>query len=207
MTKKNIMGSKQKTLESVIKNLAQSFGFSRNNDKNSNEEDNSLNQDGYRGLYKIESSKLFGHKEIEIKESIPSRSTAYITIGQTINGSIVLSDDVIIEGTVNGDVDSSGNVVIRGKVNGNIKGDNIDINKADVSGDIEAQSNLNISNCKIIGNVTANTVEINGHIDGNIITKELCCISEEAVINGNISARLLVVKENSKINGQITMIN
>lgn len=120
---------------------------------------------------------------------------------------IVLSDDIVIEGVVNWNIDCSGNVVIKGKINGNIYGNNIEICKAEINGNIDAKSNLNLSDCSIVGNIIAENIVINGHIEGNIETRELCTICENAVISGDISAVALVVKKHSRINGKINMIN
>ncbi|MFI3314381.1 MAG: polymer-forming cytoskeletal protein [Rikenellaceae bacterium] len=176
------------------------------------------------GLTRLEDDEpLESAKPVEIKTAIDSmpkppsvpqkeakveakpKLTAYITPGQIIDGSITVSDDMVVEGTVNGDIISSCDVLIKGTVNGNIKAENVEIFNAEVVGNIDAKFNAILFDCTVDGNIKAENIDVNGQVSGNVSANNLCSISENAVVNGDVSSKAFVVKQNALINGTINM--
>lgn len=135
----------------------------------------------------------------------PEKAIAYITPGQTINGSIISSDELVVEGIVNGDIESSANVTVRGTVNGNVIGSEIEICEATVNGNIQAKAKLWLYKCQVTGDISADSIEVNGNVNGSITATESCDILESAVIHGDVTSAILTVKKNALIKGKITM--
>lgn len=135
----------------------------------------------------------------------PPKVVAYITKGQVINGSIISSDEIVIEGVVNGDIESSADVTVTGQVNGNIIGNTINIDGATVTGNIKARATLYLCKCQVTGDISGESIEVNGNIDGSITAIESCDILENAVVHGDVISSVLTVKKNALIKGNITM--
>lgn len=198
---------KRKKGESILKSFSKSFSLIREDDELDQNDNFSAEEEARQAAYVAPSSV----QEDEQAASSPAqvapaqKLTAYITPGQVVNGSIVLSDDIVIDGEVNGDIISSGNILLKGKVIGNIKSNNIEIVGATVVGNVEVSSNINMVGCNIEGNIAADNIDINGRITGNVSASSVCSIHENAVVNGDVASEAFVVKKNAVINGTISM--
>lgn len=91
---------------------------------------------------------------------------------------------------VKGDFHTKGSMQIEGQLEGTLK-----IGSDLIIGD----------GAKIIANAQANRMMISGEIHGNINAKESLEITETAVINGDIEAKVISVDPGAQINGKIKM--
>lgn len=91
---------------------------------------------------------------------------------------------------VKGDFHTKGSMQIEGQLEGTLKiGNDLIVGEG----------------AKIIANAHANRMMISGEINGNINAKESLEITETAVINGDIEAKVLSVDPGAQINGKIKM--
>lgn len=137
-----------------------------------------------------------------------------IRIDGTIDGSLVLDDNIIIgkSGVVNGDI-SAKKVIVSGTLNGMITCDLLEVTQTGIIGtDINAKKI--ISDGKLSGTITAEemihitengTVKadniksklilVNGRIVGNVIATELLEINKEGQVKGEMTVKKLKVTE------------
>lgn len=98
----------------------------------------------------------------------------------------IISTGVKIEGTLNSD--------------GNIRVDGI------IYGDVNAHGNIAIGdNGEIKGKVNADTVIVGGKILGTVNSKEKLVLEENAVMQGDIITKILVVAPGAKFDGSSKM--
>ncbi len=76
----------------------------------------------------------------------------------------------------------------------------------EVEGDITGSGKIVIGEKGVVkGTLTCDNAEISGKVDGNIIVKETLTVRSQAIINGDIRIKTLVVEPNAVINGNCTM--
>jgi len=77
-----------------------------------------------------------------------------------------------MNGEVEGDIKASGNIIINGMVKGNLNGINIELKTGSITGDITAAGSITIENgTEITGSLDADTVTIDGKLNGDINSK------------------------------------
>lgn len=133
--------------------------------------------------------------------------TTHITKDTKITGTIVTRSNIDISGDIYGDVESQHSIRVSGKIEGNINGKDIEINSATIKGNIQSTDQLSVTNqSKIIGNITANDLEFNGNITGNINAKKEIIVQKDAGILGDISAGSISIERGAVIKGMMTIL-
>jgi cytoskeletal protein CcmA (bactofilin family) len=128
--------------------------------------------------------------------------TAYIPKGTIINGDIQISGNLNMFGEVNGNISSDNHVNIVGDVNGNIKADRIDTRDSYIVGNIDCNQGTTIhENTVIFGNLNANSLVIDGAIQGKIDVKGDIVVGETAIVDSDIKAKTINVSNGAAING------
>ena len=103
------------------------------------------------------------------------------------NGKSLVGETLQIEG----DVRSSGSVDVSGMVNGNVFVSNLTVNEAG----------------SIRGSIEANSIEINGHIEGKVLADSII-IGSKAIVKGDLVFRnTLKTEEGADIDGYIKRTN
>lgn len=91
---------------------------------------------------------------------------------------------------VEGDFVSQGNMTIEGSV----------------SGTINTAGNLYVGEqAKVVADIEATSAQIAGHLKGNILVHEKLELTPTSQIQGDVSAKILVVMEGAQINGHCQM--
>jgi len=94
---------------------------------------------------------------------------------------------VVIKGNITGSED----LMILGRVEGNI--------------DLRAGALTLAPGSRVVGDVTVPVVVINGQVEGNVAAAERIDIRPNAVVNGDVATRSLVVCDGATVNGRIEM--
>ncbi|RKD31213.1 bactofilin family protein [Thermohalobacter berrensis] len=101
---------------------------------------------------------------------------------------MVLEKNALFQGTLN----ASGDI----KINGIFKGD------------IYSANNVYISSTgKIIGNVEADNIIINGEVNGNIKAKTKIHLTENSILTGDIITKKFIIDRGAFFNGKCKRIN
>ncbi|MEK7496935.1 MAG: polymer-forming cytoskeletal protein [Patescibacteria group bacterium] len=75
-----------------------------------------------------------------------------------------------------------------------------------VSGTISTAGNLYIGEqAKVTANVEAGSAQIAGHLKGNVVVHEKLELTPTSQVQGDVSAKILVVMEGAQINGHYQM--
>lgn len=91
---------------------------------------------------------------------------------------------------VEGDVVSQGNIQVDGAV----------------SGTIETAANLAVGEqAKLAANVKAQNAYLAGHLKGNLLVQERLELAATAKVDGDITAKVLVMAEGAQLNGRCQM--
>lgn len=136
-------------------------------------------------------------------EEAGSAGAAVIPKGTIINGSIDINGRLEMYGEVNGNINSSDRINICGNVKGNIKANDLYAKDSFIEGDITcAQGAVVRENTVILGNIDAESLVIDGAVQGNLDVKGCVTVGEKAIIDSDIKAKSLEVSNGAAINGK-----
>lgn len=80
--------------------------------------------------------------------------------------------------------------------------------RGNVSGQIEATSDLVVdTNAAVNAGIVAARVLVRGKVEGNIIGRDLIFVTSSGSVNGDITARQVVLEPGSHFTGKCTMTN
>jgi cytoskeletal protein CcmA (bactofilin family) len=135
-------------------------------------------------------------REVEVRSEVPATS-------QSTNGGSSPAYDlprgrlpereakeslIASELTIEGKIEGAGHVRIAGRF----------------KGDIHVQGNLTIENgAKVTGSVRANTVVVQGELEGNIEGATKVELLESGILNGDVKAGTFTVAAGSRMRGQV----
>ena len=149
---------------------------------------------------------------IEFKSIYESKAqqfveTSLISKDTKIIGNIMSKANLNICGDVFGDVKCDSNVNISGRVEGNISGKNIQISGAVVKGNITASGQLEIvNNSEILGNISAEDLNLNSKVNGNINIKNSAVIQRNSSVIGDITAMTVNIEKGSTIKSMVNIV-
>lgn len=134
-----------------------------------------------------------------------STDIAIIPKGTVINGNIEMTGQLEMNGEVNGNISSSDRIDICGNVKGNIKANDLYSKDSFIEGDISCVQGAVIrENTVILGNIAAESLVVDGAIQGNLDIKGCVKVGEKAIIDSDIKAKSLEVSNGAAINGNCT---
>lgn len=134
----------------------------------------------------------------------PKFSPTIIAPGTVIRGSIESNCDIEMYGEVQGDIVTTKDLKLRGKIHGNATGGNVELSGIQMVGNVVAAGIATMdANSEVEGDVTANSVILNGKIWGNVQVSSRLALESSAVICGHVSAEKLSVDEGAIIQGEI----
>ena len=102
---------------------------------------------------------------------------------------IQVSDSGSVAGDVSPPSDGPGFCSIGGKVGGAVRGADVEVRRGGA----------------VTGSVSADRATVHGHVGGGIVVKDRLALEETAVVEGDIQARRLVIKEGAQFDGRIQM--
>ena len=127
---------------------------------------------------------------------------AIIPKGTIINGNIAISGKLEMYGEVNGNIDSDSRVNVCGNVKGNIKANDLYTKDSFIEGQIECvQGAVVRENTVILGDINADSLVVDGAIQGKLDIKGCVTVGEKAIVDSDIKAKAIQVSSGAAING------
>lgn len=127
---------------------------------------------------------------------------AIIPKGTIINGNIQISGKLEMYGEVNGDINSDSRVNVCGNVKGNIKANDLFTKDSFIEGQIECvQGAVVHENTVILGDINADSLVVDGAIQGKLDIKGCVTVGEKAIVDSDIKAKAIQVSNGAAING------
>lgn len=129
---------------------------------------------------------------------------------------------------IKGDCETTGRLKIDGHVTGNVRAMGLEVSSGGrVDGDVEGPTDRSTDDAVVIhgrvagavrgarvqvsregsvdGGMFAAEAVVNGHVSGGIVAEHRLVLEETAVVEGDVSARRLALKEGGRVNGNIRM--
>lgn len=143
----------------------------------------------------------------DFTDSIPEEPVERVTIiapGTVIRGSVESDCNVEVYGEVQGDIVTTRDLKLKGKIQGNATGGNVELSGIHMVGDITAAGIATMdATSEVEGDVTAQSVILNGKIWGDVLVSNRLSLESSAVICGHVSAEKLSVDEGAVIQGEV----
>ena len=133
-----------------------------------------------------------------------SGPSTIIAAGTIIRGSIESTCDMELYGEVQGDIVTTKDLKLKGKIQGNATGGNVELYGIHMVGNVTASGSATLdADSEVEGDLTAESVVLNGKVQGNVQVTKRLYLESDAVICGRVSADKLSVEEGAVIQGEI----
>lgn len=138
-------------------------------------------------------------------------SISVISKEMRITGDCVVEGQIRIEGQIIGNVRAGGLELAR---SGSVKGDLAAMNGAGsepfaIAGKVDGRvhaSRVDVGpSGTILGGVEADEAQVRGRVEGGIVARKRLVLEETAVVEGDVRATTLALKEGGQVNGTIVM--
>lgn len=131
---------------------------------------------------------------------------AVIPKGTVINGNIDINGKLEMYGEINGNINSNDRVNICGAVTGDIKANDLYTKDSFIEGKIECiQGAVVRDNTVILGDIYADSLVIDGAIQGKLDVKGCVTVGEKAIVDSDIRAKAIQVSNGAAINGHCSL--
>ncbi len=131
---------------------------------------------------------------------------AIIPKGTVINGNIDITGKLEMYGEINGNINSNDRVNICGAVTGDIKANDLYTKDSFIEGKIECiQGAVVRDNTVILGDICADSLVIDGAIQGKLDVKGCVTVGEKAIVDSDIRAKAIQVSNGAAINGKCSL--
>lgn len=164
-------------------------------------------------LDELETLETTSFYDVAIEEPIPATQEEYIrpvssksiiASDMVINGNVTTEGDLVIEGAVDGDVACGGSLELNGKIKGLIKAKELHVNISKVDGDVQCDGHCHISSETVIkGNVKADSITIDGSIEGNVLVQGKMVLKGNGSLIGDCVAGCFVIEEGAVVKGNL----
>lgn len=132
--------------------------------------------------------------------------TAIIPKGTVINGNIEMTGKLEMHGEINGNIDSNDRVNICGTVIGNIKANDLYTRDSFIEGRINCEQGAIVrENTVILGDINAESLVVDGAIQGKLDIKGCVTLGDKAIVDSDIKAKAIQVSNGAAINGQLSL--
>ncbi len=130
--------------------------------------------------------------------------TTIIAPGTIIRGSVESDTSMELYGEVQGDIVTTKDLKLKGKIQGNATGGNVELYSIHMVGNVTASGTAMLdSESEVEGDVTAESLILNGKIQGDVQVSKRLALEGSAVICGRVAAERLSVDEGAIIQGEI----
>jgi len=130
----------------------------------------------------------------------------YLAAGTVFKGDLYSEGDVEIAGDFEGNIVSKGVVVLHVSVTGNITAAELQLDHCHLNGDINVTESMIVGDGSYIrGSIFAKDAVIMGKVDGNITAKESIDLRATAIVNGDLTAKLLSCARNARLVGRMSI--
>ncbi len=131
---------------------------------------------------------------------------AIIPKGTVINGNIDIDGKLEMYGEINGNINSNDRVNICGDVTGDIKANDLYTKDSFIEGKIECvQGAVVRDNTVILGDIYADSLVVDGAIQGRLDVKGCVTVGEKAIVDSDIKAKSIQVSNGAAINGHCSL--
>ncbi len=131
---------------------------------------------------------------------------AVIPKGTVINGNIDINGKLEMYGEINGNINSNDRVNICGAVTGDIKANDLYTKDSFIEGKIECvQGAVVRDNTVILGDIYADSLVIDGAIQGKLDVKGCVTVGDKAIVDSDIKAKAIQVSNGAAINGHCSL--
>lgn len=140
--------------------------------------------------------------------ALKSLETTRISADTVFHGSIQSSANLDIYGYVFGNVSCNGSIRLTGLIKGNVTAEQIKIEGGRIQGSITSKRHVGLDRCSLVnGEISAETILIEGKVKGNIYAGESVKITESAQIQGDVIAQQLRIQKGAILSGFLTILN
>lgn len=130
--------------------------------------------------------------------------TTIIAPGTVIRGSVESNSNMELYGEIQGDIVTTKDLKLRGKIQGNATGCNVELYNIHMLGNLTASENATMdSESEIEGDVTADSLTLNGKVWGDIRVSQRLVLESSAVVCGRVAAERLSVDDGAIIQGEV----
>ncbi len=164
-------------------------------------------------VYTPEPGPVYAPEPPRMSESVFSRSyepiapqelTTIIAPGTVIRGSVESDTSMELYGEVQGDIITTKDLKLKGKIQGNATGGNVELYSIHMTGNITATGTAMLdAESEVEGDVTAESLILNGKIQGDVQVSKRLSLEGSAMICGRVAAERLSVDEGAIIQGEI----
>ena len=138
-----------------------------------------------------------------VKQADAGRNS-FLEKNVVITGSITSVSTIEIEGQVNGNVSCKNDVLVNGVITGDISAVNVRISSGRVNGNIDCQNSILLDKeSSIKGDISGESLDCDGKIEGNTKMKAKATITSNAVVLGDIFASRISIEEGVQIKGRL----
>lgn len=136
--------------------------------------------------------------------SPPQELTTIIAPGTIIRGSVESDTSMELYGEVQGDITTTKDLKLKGKIQGNATGGNVELYSIHMMGNVTATGTAMLdAESEVEGDVTAESLILNGKIQGDVQVSKRLSLEGSAIIVGRVAAERLSVDEGAIIQGEI----
>lgn len=133
--------------------------------------------------------------------------TSVILANTFIRGEIVSEGNVTIAGGLEGNISAKGNVRVSGTITGNVDADRVDLSAGTVNGNVTAAQSVSLDSASSIsGDVSANVLNSDGNIQGEVNVRGDAIFLSRSRVEGHISAGTISVEKGAKLKGTVHII-
>lgn len=134
------------------------------------------------------------------------RQRTVIAKGDAVTGDLMCTGDLELYGTLTGNITGSGSLKLCGTLNGDAQGLTIEVNGGNVKGNLSAGGGAEVDGESVIlGDIRAESLNLNGKVRGNLDIKDMLVMSEKAAVLGKISTGRLSVATGALFQGDISI--
>lgn len=131
------------------------------------------------------------------------KNGSLVTSSMVINGNIVSSDQVKIDGKITGNLKTSESTIIDGSVLGDIESKNLTVSGS-IKGNLNIEADTNVGNTAVIvGDIKSDNLLLKGKVKGNLKVVRTTGICENAILSGDIETSELYTEKGCIIHGTI----
>lgn len=134
----------------------------------------------------------------------PAPERTYIAVGAHIEGNVTAEGGVELDGSIKGSLTSRSALLVRGVLDGDGAGDRIRVLGGRVNGNLKAAGAMSVDSASvIIGDIGAQSLELDGKVKGDLSVEQELTLGEHAVVWGDITAGTAEVRSGAVFQGQV----
>ena len=184
-----------------------SYGSTSTGDEADADTGNEQKSGDYVDLESIAEAHIPDDKDL-LSEDDLKKNISLFSEDIVINGDVDAKCPVVIKCKVTGNVKSTSGIVVSGNIKGLVSGTTVKTHDATIVGDVQAAEGIEIGlNSKINGNISGESVVVDGSVHGNITATKSIKFGNDAVVLGDIKADVFSIPEGAKFEGNVSILS